>query len=148
MPLSHRESKSWGSQWVNQSTFGSFSRRRQTSTALFQRIPMVPTGGLVALVHVRINQSQFLVERGPTRMDFDFRRNPRCTRVGMPQTESELSRRRISTSHCFVTVLPRGVGAHQRRQDQRGSPLGQLGRLHENGAPDTQQWLTPWLRGL
>ena len=32
-----------------------------------------PTGGLVALAHVRINQSQLLVERGPTRMDFDFR---------------------------------------------------------------------------
>ena len=43
----------------------------------------------------------------------------------------------ISRSHCFVTVLPRGFGAHQRRQDQRGSPLGQLGRLPENGAPET-----------
>ena len=31
-----------------------------------------PTGGLVALVHVRINNRQLLGERGPTRMDFDF----------------------------------------------------------------------------
>ena len=67
--------------------------------------------------------------------------------VGMPQTDSELSRRRISTSHCFVTVLPKGFRAHQRRQDQRGSTLGQLSTLFENGARDTQEWLTPF-RGL
>ena len=38
----------------------------------------------------------------------------------MPQTDSELSG--ISRGHCFVAVLPRGFRAHQRRQDQRGSP--------------------------
>ena len=50
----------------------------------------------------------------------------------MSPTDSELSRRGISRSHCFVAVLPRWFRAHQRHQDQRGSPLGQLGRLPEN----------------
>ena len=49
--------------------------------------------------------------------------------------------RRILNSHGVGSAasLPvfQGSGAYQRHQDQRGSPMGQLGRLPENGAPET-----------
>ena len=67
----NRESKSWGSQWVNLSTFGSFSRRRHTSTAHSQRIPMVedPQAAWLLLLMCASTRANFWL-RG---VDFDFR---------------------------------------------------------------------------
>ena len=89
-----------------------------------------PTGGLVALVHLRIKQSQLLVETTfaethDAHVWECLRRILNCHGGGSAEVSASLP------------FFQGGFRAHQRRPDQRGSPLGQLGRLPENGAPET-----------